>query len=224
MFALVVLETAAIALLAVLVAGLLRSHAEILRQLHHLGVNLDPDQGVSITPTRSAGRAAASVQGQTPDGDLVTIALDRPGERTLLLFLSTGCTTCAPLWQGLGRHGHAVPGARTVVVTRGPDEESPGALQGRAPTDVTVVMSSEAWESFSVPGSPYAVLVESGRVAGQGVSHGWEQLGSLVGQHLADVAARRGTRDQDRPETVDEQLIAAGIHPGHPSLYPGPRA
>ena len=33
-----------VALLALLVVGLLRSHAEILRALHDLGVNLDPDE------------------------------------------------------------------------------------------------------------------------------------------------------------------------------------
>jgi hypothetical protein len=36
---LVVVEAVAIALLALLVAGLLRSHAEILRSLHELGVD-----------------------------------------------------------------------------------------------------------------------------------------------------------------------------------------
>ncbi|HEX9530474.1 MAG TPA: hypothetical protein VF954_05000, partial [Acidimicrobiales bacterium] len=38
-------EGLAIVLLAVLVAGLLRSHAEILRRLHELGAGMDPAPG-----------------------------------------------------------------------------------------------------------------------------------------------------------------------------------
>ena len=45
MTAVVMIEAVVILLLAVLVVGLLRSHAEILRALHDLGVNLDDDSG-----------------------------------------------------------------------------------------------------------------------------------------------------------------------------------
>lgn len=45
MMAVVMIEAVVILLLAVLVVGLLRSHAEILRALHDLGVNLDDDSG-----------------------------------------------------------------------------------------------------------------------------------------------------------------------------------
>jgi len=40
---LIAIEAVAIVLLGVLVFGLLRSHAEILRRLHSLGAGLDPD-------------------------------------------------------------------------------------------------------------------------------------------------------------------------------------
>ena len=43
MVAVDVVIIAAVALLAVLVAGLLRSNAELTRALHHLGVDLGPD-------------------------------------------------------------------------------------------------------------------------------------------------------------------------------------
>ena len=216
--ALVLLEALAIGFLGVLVAGLLRSHAEILRQLHRLGADLDPSAPL---PTSTAvGAAVGSVSGQTPEGDAVSVALGREGERTLLLFLSSGCGTCAPLWDGLGRGEHraVLPGARVVVVTRDRDEESPSLLIGRAPADVPVVLASSAWTEMRVPGSPYAVLVEGGSVQGEGVAHSWPQLGSLVGQHLGDLAARRldGTAREQR---ADAELLAAGIEPGHPSLY-----
>ena len=44
MTAVVMIEAVVIGLLSLLVVGLLRSHAEILRALHDLGVNLDEER------------------------------------------------------------------------------------------------------------------------------------------------------------------------------------
>lgn len=223
MLALVLLEAAAIALLGVLVAGLLRSHAEILRRLHDLGAGLDLDGAPAVPspPRRGPSTDLRPIGGETPAGDVVSIALDRAGELTLLLFLSSGCGTCARWWERLGQ---GVPGVRVVAVTRDAAEESPSVLASLAPDSVTVVMASEAWDRFSVTGSPYAVLVDgsAGAAIGEGVALSWEQLASLVAQHLGD--RRRGPRlDGDgRERRADAELLAAGIHPGHPSLHPAP--
>ncbi len=205
MLALVILEAVAIGLLGLLVAGLLRSHAEILRQLHTLGAGRDSPAPV---PT-GLGTAATRLDGVTPEGEAVSIALDRTGERALLLFLSSGCGTCAVWWDALRAGAHADRPWRTIVVARGVEEESPSLLQGLAPPDVAVVLSSAAWEAFRVPGSPYAVMVDgtSGRVIGEGVARSWAQLASLVGASVGDL-------------DTDAALFAAGIGPGHPSLYP----
>src|SRR3954447_16785066 len=56
---LVTLEAVVIALLAVLVAGLLRSHAEILRKLHALGVSPDATAGAGTEMPVQLGRTAA---------------------------------------------------------------------------------------------------------------------------------------------------------------------
>ncbi|GAC1478833.1 MAG: hypothetical protein NVS1B12_15570 [Acidimicrobiales bacterium] len=220
LLALVLLEAAAIALLGLLVAGLLRSHAEILRQLHHLGAGREDLTG-RRPPSASAPSVAgitgiAGITGRSPDGEAIRVALDRPGQRTLLLFLSSGCGSCQPLWDGLraGEHGRALPSVRVAVVARDADEESPSLLAGLGPREVPVILSSEAWGEFDVPGSPYVVLVDgtAGSVLGSGVASSWAQLGSLVGQHLGDL----------EPRSVDAQLLAAGIGPGHPSLHPQP--
>ena len=57
MIVLVVLEGVVLALLAVLVVGLLRTHAEILRRLHDLGAGVYDDQAPArpSRPARSAG-------------------------------------------------------------------------------------------------------------------------------------------------------------------------
>ncbi len=232
MAAAVILEAVAIAVLGLLVAGLLRSHAEILRRLHQLGSGLDLEDRPSSPPPVAvrARTVVPTVGGETPWGEAVTVALDRPGERTLLLFLSSGCGTCAPWWDGLraGAHLRAPNPVRVVVVARDRAEESPSLLRGLAPDDVTVVLSSAAWDAFAVPGSPYAVLVEgtTGRVSGDGVARSWDQLASLIASHLGDLSDLGDTdRRGPRPgRDTDAELLVAGIRPGDPSLHPAPGA
>ena len=60
MTVLVVAEAAAILLLGLLVAGLLRSHAEILRRLHELGA------GMELTCPRRSGGPARRRRSQRP--------------------------------------------------------------------------------------------------------------------------------------------------------------
>jgi hypothetical protein len=211
LLALVILEAVAIGLLGLLVAGLLRSHAEILRQLHQLGAGREGSLPAGAPPP--ARLAPPRIDGVAPDGEAVSIPLDRAGERALLLFLSSGCGTCAPWWDALRSGAHRPHPWRTVVVARGAEEESPSLLRGLAPPDVAVVLSSAAWDALAVPGSPYAVLVDggTGRVTGEGVARSWAQLAALAGAAVGDVG-------------TDAALAAAGIGPGHPSLYPEPRA
>jgi len=242
---LVLVEAVAIGLLGLLVAGLLRSHAEILRRLHELGAGLEPDpptarpvrlgepRATVRRPDPDAAPAPALVAGPTPHGEIVAIALDRPGERTLLLFLSSGCGTCAPFWDGLRSGGLAarLSGVRVLVVARDATEESPSLLAGLGGPELLVVLASEVWEAFGVPGSPYAVLVDgtSRSVIGQGVAHTVEQLAGLVGAHLGDLVGRgggpgagAGLDGPARERRADAELAAAGITPEHPSLHPAP--
>jgi hypothetical protein len=230
--ALVVAEGIAVALLAVLVAGLLRSHAEILRALHDLGASLDPDQRPpgpvdvdlqvrpGVTRPRGVTTPAYDVSGATPDGDAVALGLVGAPEPTLLAFLSSGCATCASFWSALA--ADAVPGgARVVIVAKDAAEESPSRLRELAPASVPVVLSTQAWEDYAVPASPYFVLVDgpAGRVVGEGSATTWPQVADLIRQ-ADDDAGSGGTREA----RDDADLLAAGIGPGHPSLYAQPPA
>jgi hypothetical protein len=203
--ALVSVETVLLVLLIVLVAALLRSHAELLRRL-------GPDDAVPGVPDPPAGArtdtTAPELAGVTLTGDAVKLAFH--GTPTLLAFLSSGCTSCRGFWEKLG-DSRPAPELRTVIITRGPDREQPAKLRSLAPEAVPVVMSSQAWRDYGVPGTPYFVLVEDGAIAGEGVATTWSALASLVGDAIED---QRG---------VDERLAAAGIGPEHPSLFPGER-
>ena len=227
MTAVVVALAVAVLLLAVLVAGLLRSHAEILRALHELGAGLELDRAagpvdVTIdgvrTPRRSdSAETADAVAGETLDGEAVALSLTT-GTDTLLAFLSSGCTTCGAFWEAFAEAQVEVPGdARLVVVTRSLDEESASALAKRAPTHVPLVASSSAWEGFGVPGSPYFVYVDgTGRIVGEGSAATWPAVATLLGQAHADDAHKRGRLSRQGRD--DAALAAAGIRPGDPSL------
>lgn len=243
MTAVVVALTLIVGILAVLVLGLLRSHADILRALHALGVDLDPSREGELgartsVPAPTPGRVGAgmavpvAITGHDPTGGSISVALLGGERRTLLAFLSSGCLTCRPMWEALGDAHVEVPGgARVVVVTKGPHEESPSSIQALVTPHLTTVMSSEAWEAFAVPGSPYFVLVDgSGSVLGEGTAAAWSRVVELLTEALGDAPpvvggaspARGGSRA--RHAHIDETLRAAGIESGDPSLYPGQTA
>jgi hypothetical protein len=245
-----------VAVLSVLVAGLLRSHATILRRLHEAGIDLDPSAPATTLPMASgapattaatevdeslrtprpndapAGRRAADVSGRTPDGGSVGVAVCDVDHDTVLLFLSSDCATCQRFWGVLAADAVERPalpdGVRLVVVTRGPEHESPAAVVAHG-ADVPVVMSDDAWRDLDVPGSPYAIHVDgpSGRVRGEGTGGDWGQVAQLLARATGDLAyvgetrprARKAHRDAVAEQDTDAALLAAGILPGDDSLY-----
>ena len=232
MVALVSVETVLLVLLIVLVAGLLRSHAELLRRVGRpdesaaagpgagaAGARFQP--GVPAPPAASRDAGAPAIAGTTLTGDAVKLDFNGAGTApTLLAFLSSGCSTCARFWEALGSEGLPT-GLETVIVTRGGERERAARLRSLAPEGIPVLMSSAAWDEYEVPGSPYFLLVD-GTIRGEGVATTWEGLSSLIGDALADQELEQrvsaGTR---RARQVDVTLAAHGIGPGHPSLYPG---
>lgn len=238
----VTLLAVVVTVLLVLVVGLLRSHAAILRKLHELGAGVESATGTSSRPAPAAdqqpprdlglpqpsgtvaGRAATDLSGVSPTGDAVAIRVAEVEHDTVLLFLSSGCTTCHAFWDGL-REGDLPGGGRVVIVTKGDESESPTAVAEIAPPDVPLVMSSDAWVDYDVPGSPYLVHVDgpTGRVRGEGTSADWGAAQRMMREAAGDLdalRARKAASDAAREREVDEVLLDAGIQPGDPSLYP----
>ncbi len=155
------------------------------------------------------------------------------GGLTLLAFLSTGCASCAGFWSSF-RHPDQVglpTGTRLVVVTKGPEREIPAEVAALAAPGLSLVMSSDAWTDYEVPGSPFFVLVDgtAGRRIGEGVANHIDQVAELVRRAEIDAEAfslsTRAGRDVGldgpaRESANDAELRAAGILPGDPSLYP----
>ncbi len=259
MVALVLVVTFVVLVLGVLVAGLLRSHADILKALHDLGAGVgDPSssgqhehghQGASAgsanavavpfrlgppLPGERDSVSAPTIAGVTPQGDALAMKLTGHDTLTLVAFLSSGCTTCAGFWEALQRpYELGLPDdIRLLVVTKGPEFEIQAEVKAKAPERLAVIMSTEAWADYEVPGSPFFVLVDgaSARRIGEGVANHFSQVTELVRRAQVDVRPfgvgsqsrvfADGLDGPARESANDEELLAAGIHPGHKSLYP----
>lgn len=241
MTALVVVEAVLLAVLVVLVSGLLRAYADVLRRLRELADGIAGSDGRDSTPapfrvTPGLPEPAAAneddwpeahdIAGVGPDGGVITLRTVGVAHDTALLFLSSGCSSCATFWDELRRPQLPGTSMRVVVVTRGPEHEDPAEIAALAPPGVDVVLSTQAWSDYGVPGSPYVVLVAgaAGRVRGEGTGQSWQQVFALLSR--ADDGARTGgigvakpRADRERESDVDRELLAAGILPGDPSLY-----
>ncbi len=230
-----------VAVLAVMVVGLLRSHAVIVRALHQAGVSLDPNhqsaaRQAPAPPLRAAddidlrtisnvpgpahvsGRRAVDIVGQLPRGGARTIALSgspagngRRRQSTLLAFLSTGCATCTTFWDAFDGGVELPAGMRLVIVTKGVEMESPATVAAVAPGGVPTVMSTEAWDDFGVPVAPYFALVDG--ASSVVVGEGAAHGWQLVLDMLARAEAdRHGSAGETEPVSRRDVLMGRNRH------------
>jgi hypothetical protein len=234
MTVLVLLETILLAVLTVLVAGLLRAYATVLRRLHRLDggdddagaaqFRLDDTTAVATPLPRQGWASGHDLSGESVRGELVSSRVVGVDHDTVLLFLSGGCASCQVFWADLAGPVALPPGTRLVVVTQGTEAESREAIQALAPDGLDVVMSTQAWRDYDVPGSPHVAYVEgrTGRVRGEGTGQSWAQVAQLIGAAQPSGAQPRSDkprRDADVEAQIDRELLAAGILPGDPRLY-----
>jgi hypothetical protein len=257
MTVLVLVETVVLAVLTVLVAGLLRAYATVLRRLHELDGGGTPSGPAAfslpvldtvsaptavlptaVLPTARPAPApgpgshdafgpAHDVAGETATGEIVSARVVGVEHRTLLLFLSSGCSSCEVFWEELARPVPLPSGTRLLVVPQGPAEDSPAALAELSPPGVDVVLSSQAWLDYEVPGSPHVVYADgaTGRVLGEGTGQSLRQVAELLARSTGDAGfltgarAAKPARDAQQEAAVDRELLAAGILPGDPRLY-----
>ncbi len=248
MTVLVLLETVLLAVLTVLVAGLLRAYATVLRRLHELDggggaggggaggarqFRLDPvgeasPEAVAAPERREEWSAAHDVAGQTLRGEVVSARVVGVEHDTVLLFLSSGCASCETFWTELAQPPRLPASTRLVIVAQDDDVESRSALAELAAPHLDVVMSTAAWRDYDVPGSPHVVYADgrTGRVRGEGTGQSWRQVAQLLAQASGDASfldgrprAGKPSRDAEVEAEVDRELMAAGILPGDPRLY-----
>jgi thioredoxin-related protein len=226
MAALVIIEAVVIVMLVILVAGLLKSHAEILRRLDSLGAAEDRADAAQPRRAVTTGieRAPSDhISGVAPDGSTVNVSLSPGTGETLLAFLSTGCASCRVFWQELGDEPELpTPTTRPIVVTKGPASESPAKVVELAGPQTRVVMSDDIWDHFKVPVTPYFMLLDQGgHVVGEGSATNLERLRDLFRRSAADATpVRMSTRGREK--FTDDRLSESGVAPGDTSLYENP--
>jgi hypothetical protein len=205
---LVFIDTALLLVLTLLMVGLLRGHAELLRRTSADGDSSPdvPGDGsrsddsrrpnlIRLPEPRIVETPAGDILGATIEGGASKIAM-RSDRNTLLAFLSSGCSACVPLWEGLGGIQRGiVPGdARIVVVTKDPSYELMARLKQLAPPGSTVVMSSQAYADYQVELSPYFIYVDgmAGEVRSEGAATAWPQVFSLLADAIAEYGSVGG--------------------------------
>jgi len=137
-------------------------------------------------PSRVGAPAVTGLAGTSPDGDPLEVTL--VGRRTVLLFLTSSCYGCRPLWAGLGtrpdggaREQEAEEGARLLLVTPSPSTESARDVAALAHPRRQVLMSSEAWHAFGVTAAPWFVVVDEGVIAAEGAAPPPGDVAALLG-------------------------------------------
>jgi hypothetical protein len=84
-------------------------------------------------------------------------------------------------------------------------------------------MSDDAWDAFTVPLTPFFMLVDgAGRVIGEGSATTWDHLIGLLRQSAADAQVPTHMDTVERERFTDSRLHMSGIDPGDPSLYENP--
>ncbi len=214
MTAVIVVLSAAVVLLGVLVIGLLRSQAQVLRLLEEItrpgagegaaddgaaddGVADDagrPEPGApgrlpsrSRRPARSApsrpsrvGSDGTDIRGESPEGNRLRLGVAEV-PRVLLVFLTSSCRSCRPLWDALSAGQAATLPSRPVVavVTPSPTTEDRSRVADLA-GDAPVVMSSDGWHDYAITGSSFVVVVDRGTISAEGPVGSWDELEGLV--------------------------------------------
>jgi hypothetical protein len=137
-------------------------------------------------PQDSADDGLVSLDGTTPDGSPLSVDL-HSSDPQLVAFLSTSCAICTSLWEGLrsGALAEQSPTLRSIVVTKSaPVEDADRVRELSGAGDIVTVMSTQAWEDYEIPGSPYFLLVggEPRDVIGEGPASGWADVSAIVGR------------------------------------------
>jgi methylamine dehydrogenase accessory protein MauD len=144
------------------------------RQIGTLHLRLGPRGALEIDDEGPPlGEAAPIIDAAGAGGDAV--AIGRPGRGQLLLFVTPGCRVCGEVLPGVGavaRSGHLTP----YVITEDMEE-----WDGHEDANARSVASSEAFRAYSVPGTPYAVVVDDvGIVRAKGTVNNLEQMEGLI--------------------------------------------
>ena len=224
MIVLLIVALLAIIVLTLIVFGLLRTHADILRALDRAGISLDDSAATSTVgpvqlsePTRK--KTAIDIVGTVPGGGPVSVSVGA-ADHTLLAFLSSGCRTCGTFWSEFKSPVLELGGetTRLVIVAQDPAHDSESRLVELSPNGVRTVCSTAAWEAYGVPGSPYFVLIDghNRRVVGSGTATNWPQVRRLLTQAIGDAKSSGANSSGANSSGAHSSGAQSGAHQAVP--------
>jgi methylamine dehydrogenase accessory protein MauD len=154
------------------------------RQIGVLHLRLGPRGALEVDDEGPPlGEAPEPMDARAIDGRGVTIG--GPGEPQLLFFVSPGCPICRELLPSLAPAARAARMTPVAIVDVG--EEVAREAYDHSPPSVALVAGPEISETYEVPGTPYAVILDTiGVVRAKGTVNNLEQIEGLV-----DTARRR---------------------------------
>ncbi|MGH9094951.1 MAG: hypothetical protein ACRDXE_07310, partial [Acidimicrobiales bacterium] len=127
------------------------------------------------------GQGAPDIVGESPRGDRLRLGVGE-APRVVLVFLTSSCRSCEALWDALGGgRGRELPDRPVVaVVTPSPSTENRQRVTELARKGAAVIMSSDGWQDYGVRGSSFVVVVDHGRISGEGPVESWDELVGLA--------------------------------------------
>jgi hypothetical protein len=131
------------------------------------------------------GQQAAAVAGVGPGGEAAEVGGLRSGDASVvvLMFLTSSCHGCREFWEVLsvpGSRAELEGSPRVAIITPGPELEDRRKVTELAPEGMPVVMSARTWAEYGVSGSPFAVVVRDGRIAGEAPLFCWDDLRGVL--------------------------------------------
>lgn len=161
--------------------------AGALRQIGMLNLRLGPDQGSLLITDVGLDRGEVAPNVQTIDAETgVEVNLhDLPGVPRVVAFLSTTCTACRAVIEGLNE-AVATRGSEFdfVVICADEPERCHGlAIQTRLRARMLADPEARGVELFQAPITPFLYLLDAeGRVALRGVANDWRGVEALLEQ------------------------------------------
>lgn len=169
-----------VAVLSVLVVALARQIGTLHLRMGPRGALEMDDEGPAL------GEAPPPLGLTDIEGEPVEVG--GPGRAQLLLFVSPGCRLCEevlPSVRAVADSGDLAP----VVLADAGSSETRDIFAGRG-LGAPVIPAHEVAQSYSVPGTPYAVVLDNlGVVRAKGSVNNLEQMEGLI-----DTARRRLTQ------------------------------
>ena len=146
------------------------------RQIGTLHLRLGPRGALELDDEGPPlGDAPPSRDARDLDG--VPITIGGPGTPQLLLFVSPGCMVCGQVLPSLPVLART-HGLDAVAISEDDEIETRRELSGH---NVRIVAGHEHFSAYSVPGTPYAVVLDRlGVVRGKGTVNNLEQFEGLI--------------------------------------------